>query len=316
MVRPGTLSAIAALVLGCAGPNAERNAEVVQPVHAVQDLIEPSELFEWNATDTPTFVLDVRPIRSYHQGHIPGAVQIWRDAFTRSDLPYSGMSATRGIIEHLLDSLGLRSDQQVVVYDDRGGCDAARVWWLLKVHGHRKVALLNGGIPRWRAEGFPVTLKWVRTKPSGYAFPDPVDSTLVATLDMVKGTMASKRGVLLDTRSRKEYSGAEMKQGAFRPGTIPGSVLYDWGNAVAFDKDQVLKDTASLRYDLAALGIQPDDTVITFCHSGVRSAHTTFVLSAVLGMNNVRNYDGSWTEWSYHSELPVHADSSLTTTLP
>ncbi|MCB0781405.1 MAG: sulfurtransferase [Flavobacteriales bacterium] len=282
----------------------------------VLDLVEPAELHRWNATDTPAFVLDVRPITSYHHGHIPDAIQVWRDAFTRNDLPYSGMSATRETIQHLLDSLGLKAGQQVVVYDDRGGCDAARVWWLLKVHGHRKVALLNGGIPRWRTEGLPVTLKWVRTKPSGYVFPDPVDSSLVATLEHVKRAVEDGRGVLLDTRSRNEFSGAERKEGAFRAGTIPGSVLYDWGNAVAFDKDKILKDAGALQYDLAALGIQPDDTVITFGHSGVRSAHTTYVLTAVLGMKNVRNYDGSWTEWSYHDKLPVRADSFTTTSLP
>jgi thiosulfate/3-mercaptopyruvate sulfurtransferase len=310
------LIAITALLLGCGTPSAVPPAKEVTSVRDVQDLLDPAELFAWNASDTPAFVLDVRPITSYHHGHIPGAVQVWRDAFNRSDLPYSGMSATRETIEHLLDSLGLHADQQVVVYDDRGGCDAARVWWLLKVHGHRNVALLNGGIPRWRAEGLPVTLKWVRTKPSGYALPDPVDSSLVATLEMVKSLANDTSGTLLDTRSHIEHSGAEMKHGAFRSGTIPGSVSYDWGNAVAFERNDVVKDAASLWNDLAALGIEPHDTVITFCHSGVRSAHTTFVLSAVLGMKNVRNYDGSWTEWSYHNELPVRADSSLITLLP
>lgn len=279
-------------------------------------VVRPDELKIWIDGDASVFVMDVRPIGSYQQGHIPGAVQAWRDAFTRNDLPYTGMSATPETVRQLLDSLGLQPDQHVVVYDDRGGCDAARLWWLLKVRGHRKVSVLDGGIPHWRALGYPVSMDWVKYKASGYAFPDPSDSSLVATLDDVVSMTGSHRGVLLDTRSDLEHTGAEMKHGAFRAGTIPGSILYDWGNAVAFDKDQCLKDTSELRQQLMALGVHPTDTVITFCHSGVRSAHTTFVLTQLLGMKNVRNYGGSWTEWSYHRELPVQLDSSIPTTLP
>lgn len=286
------------------------------PLPATNDLVECEEVVDKLASGNSLFLLDVRPIAAYHQGHIPGAVHVWRDAFTRDDLPYSGMAATRETIQHLLDSLGLRPEQQVVVYDDRGGCDAARLWWLLRVNGHRHVSLLNGGIPNWRAKGHPLSMEWVKTQSSGYLLPFGMDSSLVATIEEVERFSGSRQNVLLDTRSEMEYSGAEMKPGAFRAGTIPGSVHFDWGNAVSFDTDHCIKDTVLLKQQLAALGIDREDTVITFCHSGVRSAHTTFVLTQLLGMKNVRNYDGSWTEWSYHSELPLEFDSSITKLTP
>jgi len=305
MVRSETLILGAiGLLVGCTRPVKDAPLDVVG---TTQGLVEPADLKGWIDAGTPVFAIDVRPVASYKQGHIPGAVQLWRDAFTRTDLPFSGMATSREHMRHLLDSLGLRPEQHVVVYDDRGGCDAARVWWLLKVYGHTEVSLLNGGIPHWRSIGYPVALEWVGTTPSGYRFPDPVDSSLVATLDDVKG----RHGILLDTRSLSEHSGSEMKQGAFRAGSIPGSILFDWGHAVDFDKEQCLKDTAILRQQLEALGVHYADTVITYCHSGVRSAHTTFVLTQVFGMKNVRNYDGSWTEWSYHTELPIERDSSI-----
>jgi len=306
MVRLDALIlAVIWLLVGC---QQQAKDALVDVVGTAQGLVEPTELKGWIDAGSSVFIMDVRPIASYKQGHIPGSFQLWRNAYTRNDLPYSGMAIQREYFRKLLDSLGLRAEHHVVVYDDRGGCDAARVWWLLNVYGHKSVSLLNGGIPHWRSKQYPVALEWVGTSPSGYTFPDQVDSCLVATLDDVKG----QHGILLDTRSEMEHSGAEMKEGAFRAGCIPGSILFDWGNAVDFDKAQCLKDPAHLRQQLEALGIHQDDPVITYCHSGVRSAHTTFVLSQVLGMKNVRNYDGSWTEWSYHNELPIERDSSIT----
>ena len=321
MVRSGALIAAAcfALLVGCnnEGP-VSSSAKLDRPgeVTAAKALLQPEDLLAWPKDRPAPFIIDARPLSVYKHGHIPGAVQMWRKAIARNDLPYTGMAITRDGMRHLLDSIGLRPDQTVVVYDDRGNCDAARLWWLLTVYGHPQVALLDGGYRHWQNSGQPVDLSPVSTSPSGYHFPGALDSSLVATLGDVQRSVADQRAVLLDTRSLEEHTGAEMKPEAFRAGAIPGSVLYDWGNALDMGRDQCIKEASILRAQLAALGIDQEDTVITYCHSGVRSAHTTFVLTQVLGMKHVRNYDGSWTEWSYHRELPVEVDGKVQATLP
>ena len=306
MVRPGTLiTGVALLLAGCrdAVPGTGHPA-LDEPLSKSKGLVAPTDLIAGQASLPHAFVIDARTMEAYRKGHIPGAVQLWRDALTRHDLPYPGMAAARDTVRHLLDSLGLQADQPVVVYDDRGGCDAARIWWLLIVYGHRHVQLLDGGWLRWTAEGRPTDTAVVVLPASGYRFPHVPDSTWVATMEEVERAHAGGV-VLLDTRSEEEHTGAVLKQGALRPGTIPGSVHYDWGNAVAFDKNQCMKDADVLRDQLSSLGVGPEDTVITFCHSGVRSAHTAFMLTQVLGFKHVRNYGGSWTEWSHAAGMPV-----------
>lgn len=308
---------MALLWVACGSPAPKAEVPEVPAVPpAEKPYLSPAELLAWQVEGGNPLLVDVRPINEYRQGHIPGAVQLWRDALTRNDLPFGGMAATRATVEHLLDSLGLTPHRTIVAYDDKGGCEAARLWWILHVYGHREVVLLDGGWTRWKSEQQPWDTVAVVPVASGYRFPLPADSSLVATLADVKRGMEQGKGVLMDTRSKDEYAGDVEKLGAFRHGTIPGSVPYDWGNAVDLQGDHGLKDPRILRQQLLDLGIGDEDSVITFCHSGVRSAHTTWWLTRVLGMPHVRNYDGSWTEWSYYNELPVQQDSSYTSTLP
>ena len=303
-----------ALLLACGGEHEAVDTVVMTDSTVVRKelpaaLLAAEDLYALQIGERPPLLIDVRPAEEYAQGHIPGAVQLWRDRLTRTDLPYGGMAVARDTMAAVLGALGLRPDQAVVLYDDRGGCEAARVRWLMQVYGHSDVRILDGGWATWTGEGRSTDTATVHLAVTDYQFPGPVDSSLVATLADVQAALDAGL-VLLDTRFTDEYTGRDQKKGAARPGTIPGSLLYDWGNSVDYDHGQCLRDADDLRHRITALGLSPEDTIITFCHSGVRSAHTAFVLREVLGFPHVRNYDGSWTEWSHFPELPAQVDTT------
>ena len=250
-------------------------------------------------------LIDVRRAEDYAAGHIPGARRVWRSDFTvevdggEALGRYGGMACGPEALAALVDSLGGVPSGQIVLYDGVGGCDAARVWWLLRLYGHREVALLDGGVPAWLAAGHEIaTDAPAPATRRGFRYTAPAHEELLVTLEEVEAARLGGQSIILDTRSEAEFTGDLHKKGAAKAGRIPGAVHYDWGNAVDMGGVGALKPLKDLVHDLGNLGIRPDTPVITYCHSGVRSAHTAFVLREMLGYTNVRNYDGSWTEYS------------------
>jgi thiosulfate/3-mercaptopyruvate sulfurtransferase len=289
MVRSGALTALLStlgLLMACTPSHPPAQSE--GPAH-------PESLWSLARLDTASgdfLLVDVRPDSLYATGHLSGARQVWRDDLS---LPadsvgaIEGMALSREAFRALLDSLGATATTHLVAYDGVGGCDAARFWWLCRLYGHERVALLDGF---W-------TARTVHDSPAapvakGYQFPATGDASLLAT----QSDVARGNALLLDGRSTEEFDGSICKPGAARPGAIPGSLHWDWGMAVDFAGDGCIRPLGQLRDDFARLGITDTTHVITYCHSGVRSAHTTFVLRELLGYSNVSNYDGSWVEWS------------------
>jgi thiosulfate/3-mercaptopyruvate sulfurtransferase len=131
--------------------------------------------------------------------------------------------------------------------------------------------------------------------------------------DDIMQAMQDTNILILDTRTTAEYAGHVQKKGASRPGRIPGSIHLDWIELVHDKGDFTFKSCEEIAPLLRSRGISPDKKIITYCHSGVRSAHTAFVLSEIMGYPQVANYDGSWTEWSYHKELPITSDEKTIT---
>lgn len=304
MVRARRLigAAFAALMLvGCSEPVAE---------HAGN----PDSLWtieRWKAEGTSAVLIDVSRDAAYAEGHLPGAHQLWRTDIESTEYPYSGMAASRAQLSFLMDSLGVAPGQQVVIYDGVGGCDAARLWWLLRLYGHPQVALLDGGARAWTLGGDALSVVTpVPGAPVGFEFVGEPDASLLANVEDVRNA-AAQGVVLLDTRTDDEYTGRRMKSGAVRAGRIPQSLHYNWGNAVDLTGSGCMKSVADLKWDLTSAGVQPDAQIITYCHTGVRSAHTTFVLRELLGYEHVSNYDGSWTQWSHFEELPIVADQPV-----
>ena len=253
-------------------------------------------------------ILDIRKAKQYKKEHLPAALNIWRPQIQSKNYEYGGMRSEKEHIKRLFRSLGIKKDQHIVLYDGKGSADAVRLWWILYQYGNRNMSVLNGGIVSWKKIGFDVSTETKTVfSESKFEFENDTYKTKFIGIEDIKLAINDTNIVLLDTRSLKEFTGEKLKKGAFRAGRIPTSIHYDWGNSVRISssEDHTFKSIKDLRYMLEKLGVTPDKTIYTYCQSGVRSAHTKFVLTELLDFKNVYNYDGSWIEWSYHKELPI-----------
>lgn len=263
------------------------------------------------ADSSDLVLIDVRELEDYLNGHIPGAFQLWRDDIQSADYPYEGMALEAEALAEKLSHFGATHQTYVVVYDGVGGCDAARLWWLLKLYGHERVSLLNGGWQAWQFDGHPAEeAETPMPNPGQFTYQGEPHTSLAISRDELQLLMASDQVLVLDTRSLEEHNGEMVKPGAYSGGHIPGSVHFDWGRSVEMDGAFSLRPTDVLLASLAEVGVTPDKKIITYCHSGVRSAHTTFVLKELLGFPDVANYDGSWTEWSYYDRTEEQTEQS------
>jgi thiosulfate/3-mercaptopyruvate sulfurtransferase len=243
---------------------------------------------------------------AYGAGHIPGAVGWdWRVDLQRHpvrDIP------DRTEWEALLSRSGIDNDDFVVLYGDNNNWFAAFAYWLFKLYGHTDVCLMDGGRVKWVAEGRELTTDPITMVPTTYQASE-ADSRRRAFRDQVTATLGRADTALVDVRSPKEYSGELLapenlpQEGAQRGGHIPGAQNVPWATAVA--EDGTFKPAADLRSIYGDTGITPEKATIAYCRIGERSAHTWFVLTELLGHPDVRNYDGSWTEWGSLIGAPI-----------
>jgi thiosulfate/3-mercaptopyruvate sulfurtransferase len=243
---------------------------------------------------------------AYDTGHIKGAIGLdWRKDLQarpiRDLLP-------KGELEKLLSSKGISADDAVIVYGDNNNWFAAWFVWNLKYYGHRDVRLINGGRKKWQDEGRELVTDAPSLKPATYKAGQP-NKAIRALRDEVLGELGKSGVVLVDVRSPKEYSGELLapenlpQEGAQRGGHIPGAANIPWGQAVR--EDGTFKPVEELRALYESKGVTPTKAVIAYCRIGERSSHTWFVLHYLLGYPNVRNYDGSWTEWGSLIGAPI-----------
>lgn len=254
-------------------------------------------------------VIDFRPREAFDQGHIPGALPMWRSDIEAHDQATPGLVASREALEALLSGLGISPEDTLVVYDDHGGLDAARFWWAMRLYGFEQVRLLNGGLQAWQAGELPLNTEYAPPAPAYFRFTGPGHPSLRIEKDTLLGLLGTPAWTLIDTRTDEEYSGKRQKEGAMAAGRIPGSLHIDWARAVRYNDDKTFRTAEELKKIYGDLPPPPDGLIVTYCHSGVRSAHTNFVLTQLLGYTRVRNYDGSWLEWSSSPGLPIEKDS-------
>jgi thiosulfate/3-mercaptopyruvate sulfurtransferase len=248
--------------------------------------------------------VDVNP-SAYEGGHIEGTVG-WDWKKDLQD-PTVRDLASRESLEKKLGESGVTADTTILLYGDNNNWFAAYAYWALKYYGHDDVKLVNGGRVKWEAERRPYTTAVPDVTPTEYRFPGEPREDLRAYRDQVQAAIG-KAG-LVDVRSPGEYSGALLapenlpQEGAQRGGHIPTAVNVPWATAVK--EDGTFKDADDLRQLYGGRGIAGDRAVIAYCRIGERSAHTWFVLRELLGYQDVRNYDGSWTEWGSIVRAPI-----------
>lgn len=252
-------------------------------------------------------VLDFRSHSAYKLSHIENAMHISRKDITNQDYPYNGMMASKPQMEALLSQLGINTDDTIIIYDDNGMCESARLWWILKNYGHDKVKLLHGSFDDWLAAAGNTSAEIPKITPSDFKFSKKTNLKYYIDKEELK-TVLHTNTVILDTRTIDEFTGATHKQGAMKPGRIPNSKHMDWADCINYNGNKRLKSKEELENIFKKLNINKTDSIILYCHSGVRSAHTTLVMTQLLGFENVKNYDGSWTEWSHFNDLPFEND--------
>lgn len=266
--------------------------------YAHPEVLVSTEWVSKHAGDAHVRVVEVDVnTASYAEGHVPGAVG-WSWDTQLCDTVFRDI-VPREEFEELMSTSGIGNGTTVVLYGDNNNWFAAWAFWQMKIYGHADVRLMNGGRTKWLAEGREVSVEKpspVHTKYVATAR----DTSLRAMLPEVLDAVSSRGADLVDVRSPAEFSGeilspAGLPETCQRGGHIPGASNIPWGKACA--DDGTFKTADELRKLYRDAGISGDKPVIAYCRIGERSSHSWFVLKYLLGLDNVTNYDGSWTEW-------------------
>jgi thiosulfate/3-mercaptopyruvate sulfurtransferase len=276
---------------------------------ARSDVLVSAEWAEGNL-DTPgvVFVEVDEDTSAYDVGHIAGAVRLDWKTDLQDPIKRDFVDAQQ--FSKLLSERGIANDDTVILYGGNNNWFAAYAFWYFKVYGHTSVKLLDGGRKKWELDGRPLSTDNARRPATSYAAKAP-DNSIRAFRDEVIAAIDSKN--LVDVRSPDEFSGKILapahlpQEQSQRPGHIPGAINVPWSKAA--NEDGTFKSDEELTALYAAAGLDGNRETIAYCRIGERSSHTWFVLQELLGHRNVKNYDGSWTEYGSLVGAPIELGS-------
>jgi thiosulfate/3-mercaptopyruvate sulfurtransferase len=264
-------------------------------------LLVETEWLEENRNAYKLRLIDYgRKAKDYQSGHIPGAVFVDRTAVWAKVDGISGMLPSKESMVETMVIAGISYDNTVVIYDNTGGLWASRLFWALEYLGHKDVHILNGGWKKWVHEKRQVQRKAPAVTRSN--FTARVQPGLLATKTWILENLSNPNVQVVDTRSRREYIGEDLR--AAQGGHIPGAVNINWISNLNSDDSSTFLPEENLAELYESMNILKDKIVVTHCQTGVRGAHTYFVLR-LLGYPEVRVYDGSWAEWGNNRDTPI-----------
>jgi thiosulfate/3-mercaptopyruvate sulfurtransferase len=242
---------------------------------------------------------------AYSEGHIPGAVS-WNWTTQLSDNIRRDI-LTKEALEELLSKSGISNDDTIVLYGDNNNWFAAFAFWILKLYGHEKLLLLDGGRKKWLADGREITTQEENPEPATYVSKE-YSGELRAHLQDILKVVESGEYQLVDVRSPAEFNGdviapPGMTETAQRAGHVPTAKSIPW--ALTVEEDGTFKNADALRELYSSRGITFEKPIIAYCRIGERSSHTWFVLTYLLGQDGGKNYDGSWTEYGSVVGVPI-----------
>ena len=273
------------------------------------DVLVTADWAEQNlSTPGVVFVEVDEDTTAYDAGHLPGAVKLsWK---TDLQDPVVRDFVDRGQFQKLLSDKGIANDDSVVLYGGNNNWFAAYAYWYFRLFGHEDVRLLDGGRKKWELDGRALTAEVPRRRATSYVAREP-DTSIRAFRDEVLDAIGRKN--LVDVRSPDEFSGKILapahlpQEQAQRPGHIPSAINVPWSKAA--NEDGTFRGDDELRALYAAAGLDETRPTIAYCRIGERSSHTWFVLHELLGKPDVKNYDGSWTEYGSMVGVPIELGS-------
>ena len=240
-------------------------------------------------------IVDARSFGEYKKGHIPGAVNIDLFQLHWFDTSKRGIKDFNRQTKMLLSIIGIHRESAVIFYDDVSGVSAARGVWLLLYFSHKMVTMLDGGFEGWKRTGYPIEIKSNPLFPS--EFRGKIDNSIISTAEEVKKSLKNKKVVILDARSKEEFSGSDVR--AARRGHIPSAVNIDWQKNIENTSFKSKKKLSKIYSE-----VPKNSKIITYCQGGYRAANAFLVLK-MLGYKKVKMYLGSWGEWGNRNDLPV-----------
>lgn len=293
------------IMAACTTPAVATQPEIAPvEVYANADVLVDTQWILDHLDDPNVRLIDVSGnADDYAAGHLPSAVYVnVGDEMTNPEDSTRGQILTQDALSALLSRVGITPETTVVFYDGSSNLLATRAYWVLKYYQHDDVKVYNGGSLKWVADGQELVTDVVEVTPSEYVAQD-ADLAIRTTTEYVMEHLDDENVVLCDTRGPEEFTGTDVR--AARGGHIPGAINVEWTNAV--NDDGTFKEARAL-FDLyTKAGFAPDKQIITYCQTGVRGAHTWFVLKELLGYPDVRNYDGSWEDYGNREDTPIES---------
>ncbi len=270
------------------------NPQLLTSADELRAVTEYSEVDMGVSYSEDTAVIDVRPVADYLESHIPGARHLAPNAVADPNSPVPGALRPAADLAVVFGNLGISPDTHVVLYDDKGGFHAARVFWLLEYYGHRKVSLLDGGIQKWVEAGYALDKgprRKGQTRPAIALFSPAITPRRHASADYIIERHDDPETLVIDVRPTSAYV----------KGHIPWAMNIPWKANLKADK--TMKSADALIAHFESLGVTPEHNIVVHCQNGLASAHSYFALR-LIGYPKVRTYHRSWVEWGAADDLP------------